>query len=173
MKRASGWIRIYALGVRVLCVACVVLLAAQAVRAQSAYRHLTPPGWQLSVADGIEAFTPTQEPPDTVQMMLLPPKPLQGDFAAQFNAERQSLEAQWGLTAPQAAAPQSGRVGATSYAAHYASYDSSGGARYMAFMAAGQNGRFAMLVFVAASPDAFNRLAPQAAALLQSLQIGR
>lgn len=173
MNPSPRWIRLYALCIRALCAACVVLIASQAVGAQGAYRYATPPGWQVSAADGIEAFTPTQEPADTAQMMLLPPKPQQGDFAAQFSAERQSLEAQWGLSAPQPAAPQAGTVGTTRYAAHYASYDSAGGARYMAFMAAGQNGQFAMLVFVAASPEAFNRLAPQAAALLQSLQIAR
>jgi len=42
----------------------------------------------------------------------------------------------------------------------------------MAFMATGQNGKLAMLVFIAASSEAFNRLAAQAAFVLQSLQLG-
>lgn len=136
------------------------------------YRYSVPPGWNRSVADGMESFVPAAEPPDTVQMVLLPPKPMQGALQPAFDAERASLEAGWGLSAPHSAPPQAGRVGELSYAAHYASYDSAGGARYMAFMGLGHNGRLALLVFVAATPDAFDRLAPQAAALLQSLRIG-
>lgn len=150
------------------------LLAALLAQAQSAspYRYTVPPGWNRSAADGMESFVPAAEPPDSAQMVLLPPKPLQGALQAQFDAERAALEANWQLTAPQSAPPQAGRVGELSYAAHYASYDSAGGARYLAFMGLAHNGRLAMLVFVAATPDAFNRLSPQAAALLQSLRIG-
>jgi len=135
------------------------------------YSYTTPSGWQAAVADGMETLTPSQEPEGTAQLMLLPVKPLQGDFASQFQAERQSLESSWGLSAAQPAAPQSGAYGGTQYAAYYASYDSAGGERYLAFMALGQNGRLGMLVLVSASADGFNRVAPQAAALLRGLRI--
>jgi hypothetical protein len=137
------------------------------------YRYTMPPGWQRSVADGMESFVPIAEPADTVQIVLLPAKPLQGALQPAFDAERAALEAGWGLSAPMAAAPQAGRVGELSYSAHYASYESAGGPRYMAFMGLGQNARLAMLVFVASTPEAFTRWAPQAAALLQSLRIAQ
>lgn len=147
-------------------------MASAQAPAASPYRYTTPTGWTRSVADGMESFVPAQEPADSAQMVLLPPKPLQGALQPLFDAERAALESGWQLSAPQPAPPQAGRVGELGYAAYYASYDSAGGARYLAFMGLGHNGRFAMLVFVAATPDAFNRLAPQAAALLQSLRIG-
>lgn len=154
-------------------VLCMALLALPpATHAQtSPYRYTVPQGWTRSVADGTESFAPASEPADTAQIVLLPLKPLQGALQGAFDAERMSLESGWGLAAPQAAPPQAGRFGELSYAAHYASYDSAAGARYLAFMGMAHNGRLAMLVFVAATPEAFNRLAPQAAALLQSLRI--
>jgi hypothetical protein len=153
----------------------VTALTCLSVHAQTAgpYRYTVPPGWNRSAADGMESFAPAAEPADTAQMVLLPPKPLQGALQAQFDAERAALEANWQLASPQSAPPQAGRVGELGYAAHYASYDSAGGARYLAFMGLAHNGRLAMLVFVAATPEAFNRLAPQAAALLQSLRIAQ
>jgi hypothetical protein len=68
-------------------------------------------------------------------------------------------------------APQSGRTRAGPYAAYFASYASEGGARYMSFLAIGRPGGFSMMVFVAASDDAFNRVAPQATKLWQNLQL--
>jgi hypothetical protein len=135
------------------------------------YSYSTPSGWQAALADGMEIFTPGQEPEGTAQVMLLPAKPLQGDFASQFLAERQVLENSWGLTAPQPATSQAGNYGGAQYAAYYASFDSAGGERYMAFMATGQNGRLGLLVVVTASAEGFNRVAPQAARLLQGLRI--
>ena len=167
MKRFGIW------AVCVMAALCGSVTAQVYAQTTTPYRYTLPQGWQRAAADGMESFTTPQEPPDTVQVLLLPPKPLQGDFQSLFNGERLALEAGWVLSAPQAAPPQAGSVGAASYAAHYASYDSAGGARYMAFMALGQDGRFAMLVFVAASADAFNRQAPQAAALLRSLRFAQ
>jgi hypothetical protein len=157
----------------VLCGLLLGVLPLPSLAQASPYRYTVPAGWNRSVADGMESFAPASEPADTAQIVLLPPKPLQGALQPQFDAERAALENGWGLAAPQAAPPQSGRVGEMSYAAHYASYDSAAGARYMAFMALAHNGRLAILVFVAATPDAFNRLAPQAAALLQSLRVAQ
>lgn len=158
-----------------LLLAATLIAFALPASAQSAgpYRYTVPPGWNRSAADGMESFVPAAEPPDSAQIALLSPKPLQGPLQAAFDAERAALETGWGLSAPQPAAPQAGRVGELGYAAYYASYDSAGGARYLAFMGLGHNGRLAMLVFVAATPEAFNRLAPQAAALLQSLRIAQ
>lgn len=157
-----------------LCTVLLSVLLPPAVQAQpSPYRYTVPQGWTRSVADGMESFAPANEPADSAQIVLLPPKPQQGAMQGAFDAERASLETGWGLTAPQSAPPQAGRVGELSYAAHYASYDSAAGARYLAFMGMAHNGRLAMLVFVAATPEAFNRLAPQAAALLQSLRIAQ
>jgi hypothetical protein len=160
---------------KALWIAAWLVCASLAAAAQTAspYRYNAPRGWTRSVADGMESFAPASEPADTVQIVLLPPKPLQGALQAAFDAERASLEAGWGLAAPQSAPPQAGRVGELSYAAHYASYDSAGGPRYLAFMGLGQGARLAMLVFVAATPEAFNRHAPQAAALLQSLRVAQ
>lgn len=157
----------------VLALCCGSAAPVQAQQPAGPYRYSAPAGWSRSVADGMESLAPTQEPADTAQIVLLPPKPLQGAPQAQFDAERAALEAGWQLSAPQAAPPQAGRVGEFGYFAHCASYDSAGGARYLAFMGLAHNGRLAMLVFVAATPDAFNRLAPQAAAVLQSLRFAQ
>jgi hypothetical protein len=104
-------------------------------------------------------------------MMLLAPKPLTGSFSAQFAAERASLESFWGLRAPQPASPQSGQVAAGPYGAYFASYDSDSGQRYMSFLAMGQQGQFGMLVFVAATSEDFNRLAPSASQLFSAMSI--
>lgn len=152
-------------------VSVLLSTTATAQSGEAIARYTTPAGWQANTADGAVSFSTDKEPADTVQLMLLPSKAQQGDFQTQFTAERQSLEAQWALSAPQAAAPQSAKVGSASYAAYYASYDSAAGPRYMAFMATGQRAKLTMLVFVAASAEAFNRQSAQAAALLQSLQI--
>ena len=106
-----------------------------------------------------------------MQALLLAPKPLSSDFDAQFDAERASLAANWGLSAPLPVSPQRGRTKEGPYAAYFASYASDGGARYMAFLAIGRPGGFSMLVFVAATDDAFNRVAPQVTQMWKSLQI--
>lgn len=41
----------------------------------------------------------------------------------------------------------------------------------MSFLALGRQGKFSMLVFVAASDDAFNRVAPLRTQLWQGLQV--
>lgn len=137
----------------------------------SPYQLTLPNGWTRSVEDGVDTLVPAAEPAGTVQALLLPPKPLAADFDAQFAAERAALEAHWGLQRPQAVPPQAGRTDAGPYAAHFASYASEGGARYMSFLAHGRQGRFVMLVFVASSDDAFNRLAPQVTQLWWGLQV--
>ena len=138
---------------------------------QSAYRYTLPTGWTRSIDGGVETLTPTAESAGTVQALLLAPKPLAQDFDAQFDAERSALEAHWGLTAPLPVTPQRGRTAAGPHAAYFASYASEGGPRYMSFLALGRQGKFSMLVFVAASDDAFNRLAPQATQFWQGLQL--
>ncbi len=150
-----------------LCVAASLPAVAQ----QSAYRYTLPTGWTRSVDADVEMLTPTAEPPGSVQALLLAPKPLAQDFDAQFDAERSALEAHWGLSAPQPVAPQRGRSAAGPHAAHFASYASTGGPRYMSFLAVGRQGKFSMLVFVAASDEAFNRMAPLATKLWQGLQV--
>lgn len=154
--------------------ALLLVMSAAAMPAaaqQGAYRYALPTGWTSSVDAGVETLVPGTEPPGTVQALLLPAKPLAGDFNAQFDAERGTLEAHWGLRAAQAAPPQRGRTAAGPYAAHFASYASDGGPRYMSFLAIGRQGQFALLVFVAASDEAFNRLAPLATQLWQGLQV--
>lgn len=140
--------------------------------AQSAaapYRYTTPPGWTHAVEADIESLTPQAEPAGSAQLMLLAPKPATGDFRAQFEAERAALESFWGLRAPQAVPLQAGQATVGQYAAYFASYDSDGGPRYMGFLALGNQKQVALLVFVAGSDDAFNRLAPQAVELFKTL----
>jgi hypothetical protein len=154
---------------------CCIVFAPMPVQAQSAaassYRYTTPTGWTRSSDGSIESFALTSEPQSNVQMLLLAPKPLSGDFNAQFATERAALESFWGLRAPQAAAPQSGQISAGPYSAYFASYDSDSGQRYMSFLAMGQQGQFGMLVFVAASSEDFNRLAPIATQLFTAMSV--
>jgi hypothetical protein len=155
--------------------AAVLLLAMvaswPAVAQQSFYSYTLPSGWTRSIEGGVETLTPTAEPAGTAQAILLAPKPLGQDFNTQFNSERSALEASWGLSAPMPVAPQSGRTRAGPYAAYFASYASEGDARYMSFLAIGRPGGFSMMVFVAASDEAFNRIAPQATQMWKDLQI--
>ncbi|MCZ8032704.1 MAG: hypothetical protein ACK5JG_08295 [Pseudomonadota bacterium] len=141
--------------------------------AQSRYQYVLPPGWSPSIDGDTELLVPGGEPAGAVQVLLLAPKPLAADFDSQFAAERAQLEQFWGLRAPAPAAPQRGQSAQGPYAACFASYDSDGGARYMSFLAQGSGGQFAMLVFVAASHDVFNRVAPQATQLFTTLRIAR
>ena len=154
-----------------LLLAAAATVALPAAAQPSAYRFTLPAGWTSSADGGVETLTPASEVAGTVQALLLAPKPLAADFGAQFDAERSALEAHWGLSAPQPAPPQRGRTAAGPYAAHFASYASEAGPRYMSFLAIGRQGKFALLVFVAASDEAFNRLAPQATQLWQGLQV--
>ena len=146
-------------------------LAAPAAAQQSAYRFTLPAGWTSSIEGGVETLTPSAEPAGSAQAVLLAPKPLAQDFEAQFDAERSALEAHWGLTSPLPVAPQRGRTAAGPHAAYFASYASEAGPRYMSFLAVGRPGGFALVVFVAATDEAFNRLAPQATKLWQGLQV--
>jgi hypothetical protein len=153
-----------------------LLLAALPSAAQqpgSGYRYTAPPGWSRSADGDVEVFAPQSEPEGTAQLLVLAPKAASGDFRAQFDTERQTLEQFWGLRAPQAVPLQSGQAPVGRYAAYFASYDSEGGARYMGFMALGSTQNFGMLVFVAASHDAFNRLAPRAVEVFKSLSLAQ
>jgi hypothetical protein len=152
----------------------ITLSSPQPAIAQTAatpYRYNTPPGWVRAMDGDIESLTPQAEPAGSVQMMLLAPKAASGDFKSQFDQERVALESYWGLKAPHATPLQGGQAAVGQYAAYFASYDSDGGARYMGFMALGTPQQFALLVFVAGSHDAFNRLAPQATEVFKSLSI--
>ncbi len=152
-------------------VLCLGVASLPAIAQQSAYRYSLPAGWSRTQDDSGETLVPSTEPAGTVQAILLAPKPLAADFNVQFDAERSALEAQWGLSAPLPTPPQRGRTADGPYAAHFASYASEGGPRYMSFLAIGRAGKFSMLVFVAASDEAFNRTAPQVTQFWQGLQL--
>jgi hypothetical protein len=152
----------------------VMPLAARAqAAAASPYRYTALAGWTRSSDGSVESFTPSAEPQGNVQIMLLAPKPAAGDFSTQFVAERTALESFWGLRAPQAAPAQAGQVAAGPYGAYFASYDSDSGQRFMSFLAMGQQGQFGMLVFVGATSEDFNRLAPAATQLFSGMSINR
>ena len=156
--------------------ALLALVAALPAHAQGGAPPFTlPPGWTSTADAGMHTLIPAGEPAGTVQALVLSSKPLLPDFEAQFDAERRALEAHWGLSAQQATPAQRGRTAAgpsaTLYAAHFASYTSESGPRYMSFLGLGRQGKFVLMVFVAASDDAFNRLAPQATQIWQGLQV--
>jgi hypothetical protein len=150
-----------------------VLVAGSAQAQTSRYQYALPQGWSKSIEGDAEVLVPGGEPAGTVQVLILAPKPLTADFDSQFSAERAQLEQFWGLRAPAPVAPQRGQSAHGPYAAYFASYDSDSGPRYMSFLAQGTDGQLAMLVFVAASHDAFNRVAPHATALFSTLRIAR
>lgn len=152
-------------------------MSAAAQGSASSYRYAPPAGWTQAMDGDIETLTPAAEPAGSVQMMLLAPKAAAGEFRAQFESERAALESFWALRAPQGVPLQSGRATVAGmpvdYAAHFASYDSDAGPRFMGFLALGDGQRFALVVFVAASHDSFNRLAPQAVEVFRGLSFAR
>jgi hypothetical protein len=139
----------------------------------SRYQFTPPPGWTRSQDGDTEVLAPGSEAAGSAQLLLLAPKPLTGDFQQQFAAEKAQLEQFWGLRAPAPAAPQQGQGPQGPYAAYFASYDSDGGPRYMSFLAQSNGREIALVVFVAASHDVFNRVAPQATQVFATLQISR
>ncbi len=145
--------------------------ARPAIAQSSPVQFTLPPGWTSQADAGTQTLVPNSEAAGTAQALLLAPKPLLPDFDAQFDAERRALEAHWGLSAPQPTPPQRGRTAVGPHAAHFASYSNEAGPRYMSFLAVGRQGKFVMLVFVAASDEAFNRLAPQVTQLWQGMQV--
>lgn len=149
----------------------IAWLPAAMAQGAGGYRFSAPPGWTRNADGDVEVLVPRSEPADTAQIMMMAPKPAQGGFAAQFESERAALEQYWGLRAPLAVPLQSGQAAVGSYAAYFASYDSDAGPRYMGFMAIGDGRRFGLLVFVAASHEAFNRLAPQAVEVFKSIAL--
>lgn len=151
------------------------LVAADAAAQAGASRYqFTPPtGWTRSQDGDTEVLAPGSEAAGSAQLLLLAPKPLAGDFQQQFAAEKAQLEQFWGLRAPAHVAPQQGQGPQGPYAAYFASYDSDGGPRYMSFLAQSNGREIALLVFVAASHDVFNRVAPQATQVFATLQIVR
>lgn len=151
--------------------AAIFFIALPALAQKSAYRYTLPPGWTSSPDASADTLVPSSEPAGSVQALLIAPKPLEPNFDAQFEAERKALEAHWGLNAPQPVAPQRGRSSEGPYAAYFASYASEGGPRYMSFLAVGRQGKFSLLVFVSATDDAFNRLAPAITQMWQGLQV--
>jgi hypothetical protein len=147
------------------------LLSTATLAQQSAYKYTAPSSWTAAIESGSETLTPTKEPSGTALIVLLAPKPLSGPFDAQFTKELRELEAGWGLTLPIAVPVQRGVTAEGPYSAHFASYVAEGAARYMSFLAIGRTGKFSMLVFVASTPDTFNRVAPLVTQMWQSLQI--
>ena len=142
-------------------------------QATSPYRYTVPPGWTRAIEGDIEMLAPQAEPAGNVQVMLIPPKPANGEFRVQFENERAALEQFWALRAPRAVAPQGGRATAGEYGAHFASYDSDSGARYMGFLGLGDGRQFALVVFVANSDDGFNRLARVAVEVFKGLSFSQ
>ncbi|MFO1221041.1 MAG: hypothetical protein U1E89_21985 [Burkholderiaceae bacterium] len=130
-----------------------------------------PAGWSRSSDGDSDVLSPAGDAGAAAQILVIAPKPVAGDFDRQFTSERAALEQFWGLRAATPVAPQRGQAASGPYAAYFASYDSDGGPRYMSFLATAQQQRFAMVVFVAASHDAFNRLAPQATELFTTLRM--
>lgn len=152
-------------------------LSAGAQGSALSYRYPSPAGWTQAMDGDIETLTPAAEAAGSAQLMLLAPKAATGEFRAQFESERAALESFWALRAPQGVPLQSGRATVAGmpveYAAHFASYDSDAGPRFMGFLALGDGQRFALMVFVAASHDSFNRLAPQAVEVFRALSFAR
>lgn len=154
--------------------AAALAAAAGTALAQAApYQYALPQGWTRASEGDTEVLVPAAEPAGSVQVLILAPKPIAGDFDSQFAAERAQLEQFWSLRAPAPVAPQRGQSAQGPYAAYFASYDSDGGPRYMSFLGLGSGGQFALLVFVAASHDAFNRVAPQATQIFTTLRVAR
>lgn len=142
-------------------VLAALAIAAAVASAQSKVQANVPANWSRAQDGDTEIYTPTAEPAGTAQMLLLAPKPAAADFYQQFDSERTQLEQYWGLRAPAPLDPQRGTSRDGPWAAYFASYDSDGGPRYMSFLARRLGSQFVMVVFVAATDDAFNRLAPQ------------
>ncbi len=153
--------------------AALAFAAGAALAQASRYQYALPQGWSKSVEGDTEVLVPGGEPAGAAQVLILAPKPLAGDFDSQFASERAQLEQFWGLRAPAPVAPQRGQSAQGPYAAYFASYDSDGGARYMSFLAQASGGQFALLVFVSASHDVFNRVAPQATQVFTTLRVAR
>lgn len=143
---------------------------AQAGAGASAVNVALAPGWSRGREGDIEVLTPAAAP-GTVQVLIMAPVPLTEEFDRQVERERAQLEQFWQLRDARPARPQRGQAGSGPYAAWFASYDSDGGERYMSFLAQAQRGRLVMFVFVAASSEEFNRLAPEATAMFASLSL--
>lgn len=163
---------------RALLLVCFALLLQSPVLAQvqgaatsHRYEYAVPGGWSRSLDGDTEVLVPASEPAGTAQILLIAPKALAGDFDQQFAAERATLEQFWGLRAPAPVAPQRGQSTHGPYAAYFASYDSDGGPRYMSFLAQAQGRQFVLVVFVAASDEAFNRLASTATRMFSALRM--
>lgn len=143
---------------------------AQAGAGASAVNVSLAPGWSRGREGDIEVLTPVTAP-GTVQVLIMAPEPLTEDFDRQVERERAQLEQLWQLRDARPAAPQRGQSSSGPYSAWFASYDSDGGERYMSFLAQAQRGQMVMFVFVAASSEEFNRLAPEATAMFASLSL--
>jgi len=134
-------------------------MAISAFAQPAAYQFTAPVGWERATQGDTIVFTPKGEPPGSVKLMLMPVKPQQGDFDAQFTAECAELERIWGLRDPQAIPPQRGRSNKGVYGVHSASYASNDGDRYVTLMGLAAKGAFGMLAFATSSGEPFNRLA--------------
>ncbi len=176
MARTQGADVLVRLTLRLALLAALALPLPRPAHAQTApavYQFAAPAGWNRAQDGDTEVLTPAAEQAGTAQVLVLAPKPLTGDFDQQFATERAALEQFWGLRAPAPVAPQRGQSARGPYAAYFASYDSDGGPRYMSFLALAQGQQFALMVFVAASDEAFNRLAPAATEMFKTLQVIR
>jgi hypothetical protein len=143
---------------------------AQSAPGASSVNLTLAPGWSRGQEGDIDVLTPAAAS-GTVQVLIMAPAPLTEDFDRQFAREREQLEQFWQLRDARPVAPQRGQAGSGPFAAWFASYDSDGGERYMSFLAQAQRGQLLMFVFVAASSEEFNRLAPEATAMFASLTL--
>ena len=162
----SGVVRYVVVPLALCCV-----MATSAFAQPAAYRFTAPAGWERATQGDTIVFTPKGEAPGSVKLTLMPVKPQQGGFDAQFAAERAELERVWGLRDPQAIPPQRGRSNNGEYGVYSASYAGNEGDRYVTLMALAAKGAFGMLAFVTTSGETFNRLAGHAAATFNSLQL--
>jgi hypothetical protein len=138
----------------------------------TAYNIGAVPGWQPTVmADGTVVLTAPDAGPSQAWVMLLPVRPLQANFEAQFDTERAEMERTWGLGTAQGVQRRQGRGDAGPYLAWGASYVGADGIRVLLLHGLSGKGVMGLGVFVAASAPAFARHAQAGGALISSLQL--
>jgi hypothetical protein len=154
-----------------LAAALITLAAVDAAAQPEDYQLTPPPGWTRTEKDGAVVLTPPGAEAEEARIIILPPRPLEGDFEAQATRERTAVEASLGLRDPQ---PEPARRDASSAGerlSHQARYAGEGGDRYAGFYSLASRGWFGLVVFYASSAEAFGRYSPPANALFLGLRI--
>ncbi len=166
----SGTRRVLGLCVgRVLAVLAMTMSLAHAQ--SSPYQFSVPPGWARADEDGSILLRPPGEAANSVILMLLPPVSRLPDLDSQFTALRTGFESGLGLGSMRDAQQQRFVDAGTEQRAHFASYASAGGDRYLALMARAEGALLATVVFITTSGEAYNRLRQPAADLFNGLRI--